>query len=648
MNFVFILSVFVVLALQACATGFQVSPDAAVPASSAASAPSEYAHLLVPQGFFKSAPGGPPAQVADLNLPQAGVGQAIVAPDNTVWLYASPTTQAHVKGSGIDFKTQVRVWETFLRKYHIPFKTVSSVETLETRTPGVLVLPSLVALTDREKQAIAKFRQLGGGVLASWLTGVRDDQGAWTGFAFMNEVLDVVVSGDTVAEEDVNYMMTHGDTPITYSLPAGQRVWTERVNGIYPLRLLGQQTAADIMDWSRHVPPDRSTGLIVFGERLQKSGLLSRTVVLGYPERLTMSADTKSTDAIAHHALLWLLRQPSAHLATWPWPFTGALSIVVDAPEVVDDADIKFAEWIEKSGSRATYYLVTAHLPKSINALQKLQSKGHQMAFMADHVDKFMGQPKDVQAKRLATMQMQMSQSSLRVRADAGFAAPFYSMDSTTISLIEQMGLDHYLALSDATDACIPVLSASASDASITAAPASVLLPRTLGDPEDLINEGEASDGLKLFLAQLDVSLATGGLSIVRFPNQSILVPDQLQPLFERIVQQSGNHWHALNSQVARWWRERSRVTVAMDVSTGVPRLQVTVTGDRPLGDASAVVDLPVAHDRLRLQADGHAHPLTAITVLDPWRVAVSLAGLPPGTYHWRMDFDHATWVPTR
>ena len=163
-----------------------------------------------------------------------------------------------------------------------------------------------------------------------------------------------------------------------------------------------------------------------------------------------------------------------------------------------------------------------------------------------------------------------------------------------------------------------------------------------------MANEGEPGDGIKLFVAQLDTSMATGGLSLLRFPNQSVLTPDQLQPVFDCIVQQSGQQWHATNSQVASWWRERTRVTVDMDVSTGVPRLRVTVAGDRPLGSAAAVVDLPVAHDRLRLQADGHAHPLTAITALDPWRVTVSLAGLPPGTYHWRMDFDHATLVPSR
>jgi hypothetical protein len=203
-----------------------------------------------------------------------------------VWLYASPTSKTYYAASSIDFKDSLRLWEVFLKKYKIPYKVVLAVDKLEASAPGVLVLPSLIALSEREKLAIIKFRSQGGSVLSSWLTGVRDDKGHWQGFSFMRDSIGAMVLGDTEDEQEENFIMPHGDGAITHSLPAGQRVWFERVKGIYPLRLSGQQPAAQIMNWSRTTLRNKPGTTIVFGEQRQPSGVLSRSVTLGYPERL--------------------------------------------------------------------------------------------------------------------------------------------------------------------------------------------------------------------------------------------------------------------------------------------------------------------------------------------------------------------------
>ena len=47
-------------------------------------------------------------------------------------------------------------------------------------------------------------------MLASWLTGVRSENGAWIGFDFMERALDVKVVGTTQADNDDRFMMPHG------------------------------------------------------------------------------------------------------------------------------------------------------------------------------------------------------------------------------------------------------------------------------------------------------------------------------------------------------------------------------------------------------------------------------------------------------
>ena len=630
------------LMLQACAVGRMTenNVNTSVPATSASDSLATAKHLI-PQDFFKKAAIQPKTLMANSSPVVANIGH-VGGIKPMVWLYESPTAKVYSQTAGIDFKTQMRVWEMFLKKYRLPYKTIATVDVLENSVPGVVVLPSLVALTDREKKAIAKFRAKGGGVLATWLTGVRDGNGAWQGFSFMDDVLDTRVLGDTSGEEEVNFLITNGDGPITYNLPAGQRVWLERVKDIYPLRLQGQQSAASILDWSRNVFPDQFNSSIAFGEQLQTSGLLSRVVVLGYPERLWMSADPKIMEAIAHNSLLWLLRQNAVHLAAWPYPFASALSFTIESPEVVDDMDVRFAQWIEKVGGRATFYLITESLTRSLDALAKLQSKGHELAFMGNSFQVFKGDSEKEQVKRLMTMQRQMNESGLSMGADAGFIAPLHSLDQTTVDLLGQFGMGHYLASNDASDHLLPKSLAREADAN-SGVSELVLLTIALNAPEDLINEGDPDEGLKRFLAELDVYSTTGGLSVLRFPNQSILTDEQLKPIFDRLGQQAGSSWFALNSQVASWWRERSRVNVDLDVSTGVPKMVVTIVGSAPLNfSAAAIVNLPFAHDSLRLLPDGHTHRLSNFTALDPWRVSVSLAGLPPGTYRWLMNFDHA------
>lgn len=230
-------------------------------------------------------------------------------------LFASKATAAYFSSGGVDAKLNIRVWEMFLKKYKIPYRIVESVDQLELAVPGALLLPSTVLLSDREKRAVISFREKGGSILASWLSGVRNEYGGWQGFDFMKVALGTDVLGNTENEEDENFLMLNGDSPVTHYSPAGQRVWLERAKGWYPLRLSGGYPAANIMSWSRTFSPGKPTTAIVFDERPAASGYLSRSCYSGYPERLWLSAHPEIMEGIAHNALMWLLRQPSVYVS---------------------------------------------------------------------------------------------------------------------------------------------------------------------------------------------------------------------------------------------------------------------------------------------------------------------------------------------
>lgn len=636
-------SVGLALVLLPLAAGAQPLPSNA--SSGAASGPP--VDFFVPAGFFKKLAADPkPATDAPGTAvtPRAAAAWPFVpaAPMvPKVLLYASPTTSAFFATGGFDAKDNIRTWEVFLRKYRIPFQVLPSVEQLEKSQAGVLLLPSTVALSERERQAVIDFRAKGGGVLASWLTGVRGEKGEWRGLDFMRKALDVRVVGNTEADENDIFMMPYGDNPVTHNLPAGWRIWLERVKNWYPLRLVATHPAANIMDWSRTVVADKPSTTIVFDEQVQFSGRPSRSVVLGYPERLWLSADPKLLEAIAHNALMWLLRQPDAYVAAWPDPYASAFVLALDSADDFADADLNFAKQFEEAGGRATYYVLSENVKRSADILKKIQARGHELAFLGDRFKGFKDQSSAEQAKRLDTMRQEVKDAGINIATEAGFHAPMESYDKTTERLLAEHSFGHYVAFMDGSDGRLPFFPTVGAGAAKTAVTL-VGLPRTQGGPED--EDRDPATGLQGFFSELDLAQQMAGLAVVRMPSQSSLDKGQTTEFFKQLKARGNSMWLATGGQVADWWRERARVSARLESSAMAPLLTVTITGGGPSKRAAAVwVNLPETGSVLRLVPAGAYAKLPKTASVDPWRTALVLDGFAPGEYQWYLYFGHPT-----
>ena len=632
------------LVLQGCAGGVQnASVDAAQ--SAVTGIPADF---FIPKGFFVQRNKNATQQSASAGLigARSSVSGSFLPLVPEVLVYASETTSNFLLSGGLDARANTRVWEVFLRKYRIPFRVIASVEQLEKTQPGVLLLPSSVALSDREKRAVAGFRDKGGSVLASWLAGVRDERAAWKGFGFMEEVLNVKVVDNTQADEDDNFLIVHGDNPIAHSLPAGLRVWLERVDELYPLRLEGGHAAANIMDWSRTFVSGKATAVIVFDERKQASGLLSRSVVLGYPERVWLSADPKSMEAIAHNALMWLLRQPDAYLAAWPSPYGSAFVMAVDVADVFVDADVSFSKMLEDAGGRATYYLLGDIAVKSLEMLSKVVSKGHEFGYLSDRFEGFRNQPVSTQTRRLDAMRKSIADAGIKMPPEAGFRPPMESYDKTTEALVKERAFGHFVSFMDATDTRLPFLMPRGSGGG-HAESSLVVLPRTPTGPEEWMEEGDPDEGLKFFLDELNLAEQMAGLSFVRVPSQSLMSSEQLEVLFTSLKSRNRRMWLATASQVSQWWRERDAISARMELGPSGPVLVVNQSGAKPMTKPAAVwVNLPRSGGVLRLVDTGVSKISPKLGSVDAWRAAVLLEGLAPGEYRWLVQFDQDPKAP--
>jgi hypothetical protein len=598
-------------------------------------------YLLATDAFAKpKAPAQPKVSTA---APSLSIKSNInpVAFEQRAILYVSPSTRKYLHNGRIDPNASIQAWQSLLTKYNIPHKLVTTEADLALQSSGVLILPSSLSLSPSEMQTISDFRGRGGSVFATWLSGVRNERGDWLGFEFMQKVLDVKVTGNTAAQKEEAYLMPQGDSPPSHFLPAGFRIWTARPKEYYPLRLSAPHHAAHMMDWSRNHSDGRESGVMTYDERDLGKGKGSRAVVLGIPEQLWMSSDPKHLEALTHTALRWLLRVPSAYLSAWPSPFRSAFMMALDAGDPIIESDLIFLKALENSGGRATIYFLSMHAERSAKLLNDLQAKGHEIAFMGDKFIGFKDQKIEVQAERIDKAAAQAKAAGFRMPRQPGFHAPVEDYDKATVAVLSSRGFGHYVGTGDLVDARIPYLYPVDPSAPAGTKPL-VVLPRTQKGPEDAAEEGDIEDALKAFLTDVKTSESMQGLTVIRMSAQSgIVQPDQMVELTEEIKKHGQKMWMATGSEIADWWRERSRVSALMEGFTASAFLNLEIQGDSPLAQAATVwINLPHEGAQLSLLKDGQKDASMKTVAIDRWRVALDLKGMKPGKYRWQVKFE--------
>jgi hypothetical protein len=550
-----------------------------------------------------------------------------------LWLFHSSTSQAALMKIGIDPTSGTRMWERHFRTTRTPFKRITTAAEIGQLAPdGVLILPSAIALTDAEKDAIRQWRNRGGAVLSTWMTGTHSAAGEPQGYGFMREVLDVDVVGNTKDEPDDTFMIMHGDSPAAHTLAAGTRVWLERIPEQLPLRVRGKQYAGQITTWSREYVAARHSGLIAYGERQMPSGRWSRTATIGFAEQNWLRSDPRQLRAITGDLLGWLQRRPSAYLAAWPHPFGSGLLFALQTAELLADSDVAIAEMFSQFGGRMTCYLLSDDAVKNAPLARKIQALGHELAYFGDKFEAFGKQSRDQQGRRLDAMRQAFTAAGMPI-VPGSFATPLDGYDKITLELLQALGFDNYLAFSEVSNAQLPFFVGRE-------ARPTVVLPRTLGGPEELSLD-DADAGLDNFLAALELSTRMGALSVVRLPSGSLLTPENRKKLLEGIRELRTRAWIASAGQIAQWWRDRAQVSVNLEREGSAHVLTARVAA--PLATRQPVtvwVDLPHPSSRLRIRRLEGRGTMPTLAPAEGGRVALSWAQPGPGTHRWQLDFE--------
>lgn len=569
------------------------------------------------------------------SLSMQGFATFARGPTQVVMLYVSPTSQQYFKTIGGQYDTLLKPWRDYFNTRQIAVSELTDPIELGRRREGVLVIPSALALSNAEREAILAFRARGGSVLATWATGSRAGNGEWAGWSFL-ESLGARVVGELPRDSDDRQLTLHGESPLNMHQPAGYRLWMGKTSESL-LRLKGENSAARFMNWARVPDPQRQDETaIAYAEVSPQEG---RSAVFGFAETAW-----ESRPFFAHllfdDVLTWLRREPVIVKSAWPSGKLAAQVIEMDTEQGFENA-AAFADMLRNIDYRGTFYLLTSVAKENPELTQRL-ARDFDIGYHGDVHVSFKDQPETTQSQRLQTMRGELALVLGDTGKVTGFRAPTEGYDATTERLLQKMGVRHHAADPSRIEGRTPAV---VKMDGVAAADALIVVPRTQRDDINLYWEKLDVPGTQQALINdFDLTLETGALGFLSVHSQNFAPGSTLREAMPGFLSHVQTRrpvvWMASGSEVAQWWRERERLVISSALAGKRLDFNLTLKGDKPLKGATLVVSLPHRNAVARVRSTKIGAVLPRALPLDDFRAQIVFDDLPPGDHVFQVTFN--------
>ncbi len=578
-------------------------------------------------------------QINGWKLPSLGMqggGFNFSAGSTNIILYASPSSKNHFSKIGGNYDNLLMPWRLYFKERNLSVSEITDPVLLQKQTEGVLILPSAVALSDAERDAILSFRAKGGGVLATWATGTRTGAGDWAGWQLLDS-LGAKMVGEIPADSESRQLTLHGESPLSTQQPAGARIWMGKTTESL-LRLSGESVAARFMNWARIPEEARAQeGAIVYSEGLPGTG---RSVVYAFAET-TWESRPFAAHLMIDDTLKWLQRQPTIVRATWPDGKMAAQIIEMDTEQSFQNASA-FASMMKSINYRATFYVLTSVAVQFADLVKEL-ARDFEIAYHGDIHVSFKDQPAFTQEQRIQAMKSELASVLPNTSHVIGFRAPTEGYDATTEQLLYKHGIRYHAAdpsrLEGRTPGYLKMPGVRAEDSLI-------VIPRTQRDDINLYWEKlSVEQTTKALMDDFDLAMSTGSLGFLSVHSQNFdegSVLRQAMPAYlEHVKKRRDRIWLASSGQIAQWWRDRERISISSSISGKRLDFNLTVKGEQPVYGASLTVIQPTKGVPPTVVSTKIGAPVPRVVPLDDYRAVVIFANLKPGDYVYQATFEH-------
>lgn len=552
-----------------------------------------------------------------------------------IYVLNSKSTRDYFASSGGDYDLILNQWRYYFQGRGIKYRDVQESDIVAGLKPGVLVLPSAVALSATERTAIDVFEKKGGSVLATWATGARSSSTAWAGYGFLQDQFDINVSGEIAQQDKEKFLVVSGETPVSYTLSAGTEIWMG-LDEIHerPLRISGGEHAAGRFTDAVRTPENGvANESVVYTEQGA-----SRRVYFAFSES-SWRYEQANIYRLLDDVFNWLERHPSAYLANWPYPYRAAQILEMDTEDGYPNAK-NFADLLNANGFQGTFYSLTSVAVKYPDMVRELELR-HEIAYHADVHDGFKGQSREEQSRRLDEMRRELTPVVKNPAGLRGFRPPYELSDQITESLLYEKGFGHILANSFNTQGMLPFISLSSPRDFRTGL---IVLPRTQRDDMNFAKDKLGSQEMtRVMIEDFDQAREFGALGVLSVHSQTFAEGSPVATAtagFLTYIKSSGDKtWVAPSGKVEAWWRNRALLKSELTGEAKNVLLNVTVEKPGLHWRSAIVISNPVRglQPKLRMMKAGMPQPL--IVPLDDYRTALVFNDLDAGQYSYHLSY---------
>jgi peptidoglycan/xylan/chitin deacetylase (PgdA/CDA1 family) len=575
-------------------------------------------------------------EAAAISLPGPECRVAILRSEFTSKYFTSPT----------NYMAHVEYWRNLIQKMNMPSEVISDAR-LEEGAQGfrILVLPSAICLSEKERAGIRDFISRGGGVICTWATGARDEKGIWKGLDFVR-ALTGADTLDFTERSSPWYISFASDSPITAGAPRGSRIQVDS-----PERLEAKSRNVDGY-WSdaRLFPVDLNLPANFQAAVLHNTIGEGRIAWFGFQENSAVAGGENKAvlDSTSANALAWAGHKAISSVNAWPAPYVAASVFACDVEADYSNATYA-ANALRRSQEKGTFFCLTDMVKEDADLIPQLQGAGE----VASHGDTYAGFGK----AGLLSQVIRLARSKWRLRRLGGnrvegFHPPSDDYADSTLKALAATRFRYILIggeNSTGANSVLPdVLRVSQTSLWFHRDADLVRLTRTMED--DLHYSPLGMVGLdpswisQRALSDFEIIHGLGGLFIFAYHSQGFSAPEYVGIIPKLVDQfhQSGT-WIATAGEVASWWELRSHLSIGVSEKGGSGiTLTVKYGGSKPLDNVAFGVYPPGDSAQARVVPSGKNQPQAQLIPSEnPDRLNLKLGRLEPGmTYLYELRWN--------
>jgi peptidoglycan/xylan/chitin deacetylase (PgdA/CDA1 family) len=492
----------------------------------------------------------------------------------------------------------------------------------------VLVLVEAPCLSGDELAAVRAHLRAGGGVVANWAVGARDEECEWLGW---DNVAELTGAEDVreLPSRDALFLTVPGGVPLSVGLDAGSRIEL-RPDPSLALRVSGPRVYWS--DWALNPAPDEDgagADVAAVAIRRETGGRIA-WFGLRHDQAVT-ATDGLRLQRLFENGILWAAGAARATPAAWPGAQRAALVFTLDVEDEYRNATA-MADLLRERGVSGSFFVVSQLVSSDAALASALTRAGEVGSQTSDHAP-VAGLTAQDQRFRLRRAWTEVEEWT--GVAPSGLHPPEETFDTLTLEAWQLAGGGYIVATNEARSASPEVHT--------TPGGSVVLLPRILRDDYNLIVQERVMRSASLeraFLSDIHKMHAIGGLAIVAGHTQ-IMRPGARLAAVGAVADSAraqGDWWIARADEVADWWlaRARTRVTFVpretLDLGeelapTPISDILVEAPMDRGVDGLWVDVVLPHGSASVLPLVDGRSVDFAATD----WGVRVPVPLLPPG-----------------